>query len=629
MTYWTIEDTKQLYNIAHWSEGYFDINSDGHLTALPIGADGVSVDLYKLIAEINDSDLSLPVLVRFTDILHHRIDRLNNAFAVARNKYDYQGNFTAVYPIKVNQQFTVVNEIISNKNHLVGLEAGSKSELMAVLGLSNPTDSVIVCNGYKDREYIRMALIGRRLGHRIYIVIEKNSELDLVINESQDLGIEPLLGVRARLSTVGSSKWQNTGGEKSKFGLSAAQILRIANKLDSHGLLPSLKLLHFHLGSQIANFDDIDQGMSECIRYYAELHRLGAHIQVVDVGGGLSIDYDGTQSRNYFSMNYSIEEYADIIVDSLQRTAREHDLPEPDIITESGRAMTAHHAVLIMNVIEVEHSYDERLRPDEITLKTGNIETLKSLHAQLANPNTKPVEVYLKTKQAITAIQQQFTHGLVSLEEKAYCEQIYFLISHTIREKLNPSSRGHREPLDELNEKLADKYFCNFSLFQSLPDVWAIDQVFPIMPLHRLNEKPSQRGTLHDITCDSDGRVDSYVDADGVESSLPLHSFNPVQPYYLGVFLVGAYQEILGDMHNLFGDTNSINVTVKDLGYVLEHARHGDRTDYVLRHIHFEPETLLNAYKEQLRSAPISKDQYVQFLEELELGLTGYTYLEE
>ena len=629
MTHWTIEDTKQLYNITHWSEGYFDINRDGHLSAHPTGAGGIAVDLYKLITEINASDLSLPVLVRFTDVLHHRINRLNQAFADAKNKHDYQGNFTAVYPIKVNQQFTVVNEIIGNKNHLVGLEAGSKSELMAVLGLSNPANSIIVCNGYKDREYIRLALIGRRLGHRIYIVIEKNSELDLVINESRNLGIEPLLGVRARLSTVGSSKWQNTGGEKSKFGLSAAQILRVVTKLDSHGLLPGLKLLHFHLGSQIANFDDIDQGMSECIRYYAELHRLGAQIQVVDVGGGLSIDYDGTQSRNYFSMNYTIEEYADIIVSSLKRTSQQHDLPEPDIITESGRAMTAHHAVLIMNVIEVEHSYDERLKPEEITHKTDNIETLKSLYAQLETPGIKPVEIYLKTKQCIAAVQQQFARGRVLLEEKAHCEQLYFLISHTIKEKLNPSSRGHREPLDELNEKLADKYFCNFSLFQSLPDVWAIDQVFPIMPLHRLNEKPQQRGTLHDITCDSDGRVDAYVDADGVETSLPLHKFDPEQPYYLGVFLVGAYQEILGDMHNLFGDTNSINVTITQQGYKLERARHGDRTDYVLRHIHFEPEALLNAYKEQLKAAAISKEQYVQYLEELELGLTGYTYLEE
>jgi arginine decarboxylase len=627
MTHWTIEDTKHLYNIAHWSEGYFDINSDGHLTARPSGAGGAAVDLFKLIAEISDSDLSLPVLVRFTDILHHRIDRLNRAFATAKSKHDYQGDFTAVYPIKVNQQFTVVNEIISNKNHLVGLEAGSKSELMAVLGLSNPANSVIVCNGYKDREYIRLALIGRRLGHRIYIVIEKNSELDLVIKESRNLNIEPLLGVRARLSTVGSSKWQNTGGEKSKFGLSAAQILRIINKLDSHGLLPALKLLHFHLGSQIANFDDIDQGMSECVRYYSELHRLGARVDVVDVGGGLSVDYDGTQSRSYFSMNYSVEDYAEIIVAGLKRAAQQHDLPEPDIITESGRAMTAHHAVLIMNVIEVESSNDERLKLEEINLKATNIESLKSLFAQLENGQFKPIEIYIKTKQAIAAIQQQFAKGLVSLEEKAYCEQIYFLIIHTIKDKLNPSSRGHRETLDELNEKLADKYFCNFSLFQSLPDVWAINQVFPIVPLHRLNEQPLQRGTLHDITCDSDGRVDCYVDADGVESSLPLHKFDQTQPYYLGVFLVGAYQEILGDMHNLFGDTNSINLTLTEQGYALEQSRQGDRTDYVLRHIHFEPQALLNAYKEQLKVAPISKEQYVQYLDELESGLTGYTYL--
>ena len=629
MTHWTIEDTKQLYNISHWGEGYFDINAQGNLTARPAGHGSFAVDLYQLIDEINAADLSLPVLVRFTGILHHRIDRLNRAFTSAKAAHNYQGNFTAVYPIKVNQQYSVVNEIISNQTHVVGLEAGSKSELMAVLGLSNPVNSIIVCNGYKDREYIRLALIGRRLGHRIYIVIEKNSELDLVISESRNLGIEPLLGVRARLSTVGSSKWQNTGGEKSKFGLSAEQILYISDKLGTNGLLGSLKLLHFHLGSQIASFDDINQGMSECVRYYSELHRLGANIQVVDVGGGLSVDYDGTQSRGYFSMNYSIEDYADIIVSSLKHAANQYSLPEPDIITESGRAMTAHHAVLIMNVIEVEQSHTVQVQPPQMTLNSENIEALTALYGQLENPIIRPIEIYLKTKERITAIQQQFTNGSVSLEEKAQCEHLYFLICHTIKNKLNPSSRAHRATIDELNEKLADKYFCNFSLFQSLPDVWALNQVFPIMPLHRLDEKPMQRGTLHDITCDSDGRIDAYVDADGVESSLPLHQVNQEQPYYLGVFLVGAYQEILGDMHNLFGDTNSINVILSEEGYRLEQARHGDRTDYVLRHIHFEPEKLLAAYKEQLRYADISKEQYIQYLEELELGLTGYTYLEE
>jgi arginine decarboxylase len=629
MTHWTIEDTKQLYNIAHWSEGYFDINEQGHLSARPTGHGGFAVDLYQLISEINDSDLSLPVLVRFTDILHHRINRLNQAFASAKATHNYQGNFTAVYPIKVNQQFSVVNEIIANQSHLVGLEAGSKSELMAVLGLSNPANSVIVCNGYKDREYIRIALIARHLGHRIYIVIEKNSELDLVINESQNLGIEPLLGVRARLSTVGSSKWQNTGGEKSKFGLSAEQILHITAKLKTHGLLSSLKLLHFHLGSQIASIDDIRQGMSECVRYYSELHRLGAPLTVVDVGGGLSVDYDGTQSRSYFSMNYTQEDYADIIVSSLKHTANRDGLPEPDIITESGRAMTAHHAVLIMNVIEVEQLHERYFNLPEETINTENTDVLKTLYAQLENPVAKPIEIFLKTKERITSIQQQFTNGSVSLEEKAQCEQIYFAICHTVKNRLNPSSRAHRETIDELNEKLADKYFCNFSLFQSLPDVWAINQVFPIVPLHRLAEKPEQRGTLHDITCDSDGRIDSYVDADGVESSLPLHKINHEQPYYLGVFLVGAYQEILGDMHNLFGDTNSINVNLTADGYRLEQARHGDRTDYVLRHIHFDPDKLLAAYKEQLNLADISKQQYIQYLDELESGLTGYTYMEE
>ncbi|WP_455203448.1 biosynthetic arginine decarboxylase [Kaarinaea lacus] len=629
MTHWTIEDTRQAYNIAHWGDGYFDINAKGHLVVLPNADTSSAVDLYQLVDEINDAGLSLPVLVRFTDILHHRIRHLHNAFERAMEQKHYQGHYVAVYPIKVNQQFNVVDEIVKHQQHAVGLEAGSKTELMAVLALSTPNQNVIVCNGYKDREYIRLALIGRRLGHKIYIVIEKMTELELVIQESKNINIEPLLGIRARLSTVGSSKWQNTGGEKSKFGLSANQIIVVLDRLKATGLLPSLRLLHYHLGSQIANIDDVEQGMTECSRYFAELHRLGAPIDVVDVGGGLSVDYDGTQSRNYFSMNYAIEDYAEHIVDHLQQTATALQLPQPDIFTESGRAMTAHHAVLITNVIDVEQSHQDDISIAQIQPQNENTKSLSLLIEQLNLPSSRPIEILNKTKQQLLNIQKQFAAGAVSIEEKAACEKMFYLICHQIRQQLKPSSRAHREALDELNEKLADKYFCNFSLFQSLPDIWAIGQVFPIVPLHKLDQQPTRRGSLHDITCDSDGRIDLYVDGDGVESSLPLHAVNQGSHYYLGVCLVGAYQEILGDMHNLFGDTNSVSVVQSNDGYQLEQVRRGDSTDYILNHIHFDPDHMLTAYKDQLKQANINKDEYIHFLEELEQGLTGYTYLED
>jgi arginine decarboxylase len=540
----------------------------------------------------------------------------------------YQGRYTAVYPIKVNQQRSVVEALLAHGGERVGLEAGSKPELLAVLARSRP-GGIVVCNGYKDREYIRLALIGTSLGHRVHIVVEKLSELELVIQEARTLNVAPLLGVRVRLSSLGAGKWQNTGGEKSKFGLQAAEVLRVVARLREVGMVEALQMMHFHMGSQIANIQHIQSGMSEAARYYAELHAQGVTIRVLNAGGGLGVDYEGTRSRSFCSMNYSVDEYAHNIVHAIKEICTEHDLPHPDIVTESGRALTAHHAVLITNVIEVEQAPGtERQAP----ARADEPQIIQDLGRGLANVGARPpLEIYHDAVHWLNEAQGMFTHGVLSLEERARAEDLYFATCHAVRERLQPSVRAHREVLDELNEKLADKFFLNFSLFQSIPDHWAIDQIFPVVPLHRLNEAPTRRGVVQDITCDSDGRVDLYVDGEGVEASLPLHAPRAGEPYVMGIFMVGAYQEILGDMHNLFGDTDSVNVeTTADGGYTLVQPRRGDTVDSVLRYVHFDAEDLLAAYRAKIDAAAhLSAEQRRAYLGELQEGLSGYTYLED
>ena len=632
MTKWTIQNARDTYNTAHWGNGYFDVNAAGNLSARPNrDAQHPGIDLFKLAGEIKETGLSLPVLVRFTDILHDRVDTLCGAFADAMREHDYHGKYTAVYPIKVNQQQRVVQEILTHGGSRVGLEAGSKPELMAVLALSNMQGGVVVCNGYKDREYIRLALIGTQLGHRVYIVVEKLSELELVIEEARDLQIQPLIGVRVRLASIGAGKWQNTGGEKSKFGLNSTQVLQVIERLRSANLLDSLQLIHFHLGSQLPNIRDIQRSMRECARYYAELHRLGVNIRVMDVGGGLGVDYEGTRSRNYCSMNYSVQEYANNIVNALREICTERELPHPDIISESGRALTAHHAMLITNVIDIER-LDETVpslaaRDDDPLI----VRDLWNGFAALTDSARRsPIEAYHDAAHWLAEAQSMYTHGVLTLEQRAHAEQLYFATAWKVRTLLQTTARAHRELLDELNEKLADKYFLNLSIFQSLPDVWAIGQIFPIIPLHRLDEQPQRRGILQDITCDSDGRIDQYVDGEGLETSLPLHDWRPNEPYLLGIFMVGAYQEILGDMHNLFGDTDSINVELApDGSHKLTQPQRGDTVDSVLRYVQYNPSDLLRAYREKIQRASLTPKQRESFLNELNAGLTGYTYLEE
>ena len=627
---WSIQKARDAYNIAHWSGGYFDINGKGHLVCRPDARiEHPGIDMFELSREIKAVGLSLPVLVRFSDILRHRVETLCGAFDRAMQADAYRGHYTSVYPIKVNQQKSVVEKILARDDGRVGLEAGSKPELLAVLALSRQDGGVVVCNGYKDREYIRLALIGKELGHRVYIVVEKPSELDLVIQESKNLGVTPLIGLRMRLASIGAGKWQNTGGEKSKFGLSASQVLDAIARLRAANLLPSLQMMHFHMGSQIANIQDIQLGMREAARYYAEFRANGADIKVLNVGGGLGVDYEGTRSRSFCSMNYSVEEYAHNIVHALTKICAEKKLSHPDIVTESGRAMTAHHAVLVTNVVDTESAPGADSVPKATDNEPAIIRDLWQTFATLSDRSI--VEAYHDAAYRLTEAQGMFSHGVLTLAQRARAEQIYFAICWKVRELLQPASRTHREILDELNEKLADKYFCNFSLFQSMPDAWAIDQIFPVAPLNRLNEPPTRRAVLQDITCDSDGRLDLYVDGEGIDSTLPLHPLRENEPYLLGIFLVGAYQEILGDMHNLFGDTDSIHVELKpDGGYQLSQPQQGDTVDSVLRYVHFNADDLLASYRAKIeRATSISAKNRDTYLAELSEGLKGYTYLED
>ena len=629
MSDWDIAKARELYNTARWSGGYFDIDEHGHVVARPTrDPDHAGIDLMAVADEAVAAGLSLPVLVRFVDILRDRVDSLCNAFGEAMASLDYAGRYTAVYPIKVNQQRRVVEEILAWGGDRVGLEAGSKPELMAVLALA-PAGSTVICNGYKDREYIRLALLGQRLGLRVFIVLEKRSEVELVIREAERLGIRPNLGIRVRLASIGAGKWQNTGGEKGKFGLSASQALEVIERLRGVRMDDCLTLLHFHLGSQIPNVRDIQRGMREAGRFYAELRRLGLPVGTVDVGGGLGVDYEGTRSRSYCSMNYSPQEYAFNVVRSLREICAEEDLPHPDIITESGRAMTAHHAVLLTNVIDVDRVPEADGIEPPVDEDPFVLHDLWAVYADEPGGRS-PVEVYHDAVHALSEAQGMYVHGVLTLVQRAKAERLYQAVCKRILPQLAAGSRRHREVVDELNEKLADKLFCNLSVFQSVPDVWAIDQIFPILPLSGLDERPTARVVLEDLTCDSDGMIQNYVDGEGIESTLPLPPFRPGEPYLLGLFMVGAYQEILGDMHNLFGDTHSINVELTaDGGHRLTDPQHGDTVESVLRYVRFDRESLLEGYRQKVEGSDLGEDERRAFFRELEAGLDGYTYLED
>ncbi|MDZ7748348.1 MAG: biosynthetic arginine decarboxylase [Halofilum sp. (in: g-proteobacteria)] len=623
MSDWTLDEARHAYNVAHWGEGYFDIDADGRAVAMP-RRDGRTVALPELVDEVRAAALPLPVLVRFVDILHDRVDALCAAFEQARERHGYRGRYTAVYPIKVNQQRSVVEHIKPPGDARVGLEAGSKPELMAVLALSEAGNGVVVCNGYKDREYIRLALIGRRLGLDVHVVVERPAEVALVAEEAAAIGVEPALGVRVRLASVGHGRWQDSGGEKGKFGLAAQEVLDMVATLRAHDALHWLRLLHFHMGSQIANLRDIADGMTEAARYFAELTALGAPLDTVDVGGGLAVDYVGARSRSEGSMNYRVDQYADMVVRELVRVCAEHDLQHPAVFTESGRAMSAHHAVLLTDVIDAEAVADTAPHAPAAQAPAP----LHELWTLYDDPPGSLTERYQDAGRALAEVQQLYTEGRAGLATRAEAERLFVAICRATRRALDERPWRDPEIRAALKERLATKCFCNFSIFQSLPDVWGIDQLFPVMPLARLDERPGEDAILEDLTCDSDGRIRAYVHGDGIFPTLPLHRIAPGEDYLLGVFLVGAYQEILGDLHNLFGDTHSVNVELTgDGGWRLAEPERGDRVDEMLRNVHFDPGTLLSRIREKMSRSDLDARLRARLIEELEHGLSAYTYL--
>ncbi|HET7266578.1 MAG TPA: biosynthetic arginine decarboxylase [Oleiagrimonas sp.] len=630
-TSWNIDHARHLYAMAHWGSGYVDIDARGDLNVRPRGVDGPTLALPKLVEAARGEGLRLPLLLRFPDILADRLQRMRAAFAEAMRSHDYAGGYTAVYPIKVNQQRSVAGELVrvgeaaGDDATGFGLEAGSKPELMAVLGLA-PAGSRVVCNGYKDRQYVRLALIGQRMGLDVRIVIEKPSELEHVITEARDLDVTPRLGVRVRLASIGAGKWQNTGGDKGKFGLSPQQLLALVARLREVGLSNCLSLLHFHMGSQISNLRDIATGMREAVRYYVELRHMGLPLDAVDVGGGLGVDYDGTRSRSYNSINYSLAQYANTIVQPLAEACREHDVPMPHVMTEAGRAMTAHHAVLVVDVSEVEAAPDGGVPPPRED-EPAVLRHLREVHAAL---DERPLrELYHEARFHQAEGQTLYALGQLDLADRARLEDLYYAIANEVRRRINPAERANRQVLDDLDTRLVDKYFGNFSVFESIPDVWAIDQIFPIVPLARLDEAPTRRGVLVDMTCDSDGRIDQYVGADGLDVSLPLHAPRAGEAYRLGIFMVGAYQETLGDIHNLFGDTDAVNVCLDGDGYRFDSPRGGDTADLMLDYVGYDLDALRAAYAEKFAAAGVTGDSGAALGAELEAGLTGYTYLQK
>ena len=591
MRKWRIEDSEELYNITGWGTSYFSINDAGHVVVTP-RRDGVTVDLKELVDELQLRDVASPMLLRFPDILDNRIEKMSSCFKQAAEEYGYKAENFIIYPIKVNQMRPVVEEIISHgKKFNLGLEAGSKPELHAVIAVNTDSDSLIVCNGYKDESYIELALLAQKMGKRIFLVVEKMNELKLIAKMAKQLNVQPNIGIRIKLASSGSGKWEESGGDASKFGLTSSELLEALDFMESKGLKDCLKLIHFHIGSQVTKIRRIKTALREASQFYVQLHSMGFNVEFVDIGGGLGVDYDGTRSSNSEgSVNYSIQEYVNDSISTLVDVSDKNGIPHPNIITESGRALTAHHSVLIFEVLETatlpEWDDEEEIAPDAHEL----VQELYSIWDSL-NQN-KMLEAWHDAQQIREEALDLFSHGIVDLKTRAQIERLYWSITREI----NQIAGGLKHAPDEfrgLSKLLADKYFCNFSLFQSLPDSWAIDQIFPIMPIQRLDEKPERSATLQDITCDSDGKIANFISTRNVAHYLPVHSLKKTEPYYLAVFLVGAYQEILGDMHNLFGDTNAVHVSVNEKGYNIEQIIDGETVAEVLDYVQYNPKKLV------------------------------------
>jgi arginine decarboxylase len=625
---WTIDSARTLYNIEGWGIGYFDINEQGHVVVRPDAENPTrELDLFELANDLEAQGVGLPLLLRFSDILRSRIESLTERFARAIREYEYTGGYTTVFPIKVNQQRHVVEEIVEfGKTAGVGLECGSKPELQAVLALAEHTDHLIVCNGYKDEEFMRLALMGQKLGHKVYIVIEQLSEVDVLLKVADELGVNPTAGVRIKLHSEGSGRWAKSGGEKSKFGLSTAQLVKLVDRLKSENRLDVLKLIHFHLGSQITDIRYIKAGLQEVSRYYAELRGMGVDVTHVDVGGGLGVDYDGSQSTSQASVNYSLQEYANDVVYTLAESCRELDLPMPHIISESGRALTAHHALLLISVIDVE-SQAENVMPNLSDDDHAFLHEMSEDYSAVSRRRVR--EVYHDATFAKERSQELFNSGVITLRERALAEQIYVATITEVARIAQQDLEEYADIVEDLESALTDRYFCNFSLFQSLPDSWAIDQLFPVMPIHRLNEEPTRLGTIQDVTCDSDGKIEQFIGGRAAKPNLPLHPFSDDEQYILGIFLTGAYQEILGDLHNLFGDTNAVHIRLSENGYEVAELVHGDTVTEVLAYVQYRASDLLATFRRKVAAATgITRQEANTFIADYVAGLEGYTYLE-
>ena len=630
MRKWRIEDSAELYNINGWGLKYFSINEKGHVAVTP--REGyASVDLKELMDELQVRDVTAPVLLRFPDILDNRIEKISKCFKQAADEYGYTAQNFIIYPIKVNQMRPVVEEIVSHgKKFNIGLEAGSKPELHAVLAINTDKNSLIICNGYKDENYIELALLAQKMGRRIFLVVEKMNELKLIADISKRLKIRPNIGIRIKLASSGSGKWEESGGDGSKFGLNSSELLDALDFLERTKMTDCLKLIHFHIGSQITKIRRIKNALKEASQFYVQLQNMGFHVEFVDIGGGLGVDYDGTRSSSSeSSMNYSIQEYVNDSVSALVDACVKNDLPQPNIITESGRSLTAHHSVLVFEVLETTSLpiWDEKEELGE-----NPHELVDELYKIWDNMNQpRLLESWHDALQIREEALDLFGLGLLDLRTRAQIEQLFWSVAREVSEIASDMKHAPEE-LRKISKLLPDKYFCNFSLFQSLPDSWSIDQLFPIMPISRLDERPDRTATIQDITCDSDGKINNFISPHGSNSHLAVHALNNKEPYYIGVFLVGAYQEILGDMHNLFGDTNAVHVSVYKDRYEIDQVIDGETVAEVLDYVQFSPKKLVRSVEtwvtSSMKAGDITPEEGREFLSNYRSGLYGYTYLE-
>ena len=630
MRKWRIEDSQELYNISGWGASYFGINDKGHVVVTP-RKDGAEIDLKELVDELQLRDVTAPMLIRFPDILDSRIEKISSCFRKAAEEYHYKAENFIIYPIKVNQMRPVVEEIISHgKKYNLGLEAGSKPELHAVIATNMDSDSLIICNGYKDESFIELALLAQKMGKRIFLVVEKFNELKLIAKLARQLNVRPNIGIRIKLASSGSGKWEESGGDGSKFGLTSSELLEALDFLEDKKLQDCLKLIHFHIGSQVTKIRHIKTALREASQFYVQLRLMGYNVEFVDIGGGLGVDYDGTRSSSSEgSVNYSIQEYVNDAISTMVDASDKNNIPHPNIITESGRALAAHHSVLVFEVYETATlpSWDD----DEVVGKDEH-ELLQELY-QIWDTlgQSRLLEAWHDSEQIRYETLDLFSHGLVDLQTRAKIERLYWSIMREVNQIANNLKHAPDE-FRGLPKLLADKYFCNFSLFQSLTDSWAIDQIFPIMPIQRLDEKPDRTCTIQDMTCDSDGKIANFVVNGHVAHNLPVHTLKGKDAYYIGVFLVGAYQEILGDLHNLFGDTNAVHVSVDGKGYSIDQVIDGETVADTLDYAQFSAKKLVRTLEtwvsHSVKEGRITLEEGKEFLSNYRSGLYGYTYLE-